>query len=204
MKLEWAQFYAKYIVIFFTAVWTLHTGSHYLDKQSKALELNNFRLSKNSIGVAKHFMNPVTLDKLWGSEGDLCTVSGKYSIENSGELPIVFDSVTFKVYELPSIRERDLTESRVISNILSLQVRNMAPLHSDQINQIERIGIGGRLERIYKYTIKIIPGNTYAVVANASGGLATTTGKVDKKNIFGEYELEHIVVFSPCIPWLRI
>jgi hypothetical protein len=198
MKLEWTQFFAKYLVIFISAIWALCTSSDYINKQTNALELQNLRLSKNSIGVAEHLMKPVEFSSLWGSKKDLCTVNGKYTIKNSGELPIVFDSVNFKVYELPPIRENELSESGIISKTISLQVEQLTPLHSEPINQLERVGIGAQLERLYKYTIKVKPDYSYAIVANASGGLATTDGKVDKDNVFGEYELQHFVVFNPC------
>ena len=37
-----------------------------------------------------------------------------------------------------------------------------------------------------------------AVVANAKGGLSTTSGKVDKTNMFGDTELQHIYVADIC------
>lgn len=198
MKLEWAQFTAKYLAVFISAIWALCTSSDYIDKQAKALGLQNLRLSKRSIGVAEHSMAPLKLGYLWGSEGNLCTVSGKYSIENSGELPIVIDTVTFKVYELPPIKEGNFADAKVFSTTLSSQIARLTPLYTEPINHLERVGIGGRLERVYEYTIKIDSDNAYAVVANASGGLATTDGRVDEIHSFGEYELEHIATFSPC------
>ncbi|HCS27801.1 MAG TPA: hypothetical protein DIW43_10120 [Spongiibacteraceae bacterium] len=198
MKLEWAQFFAKYLVIFISAIWALCTSSDYISKQTNALELHNLRLSKNSIGVAEHFMSPISSGSLWGEHNDLCTVSGKYMIKNSGELPVAFEAVTFNLYEIPPIKESELSGSGVISKTISLQIANASPLYSETINQIERIGIGGQLERLFKYTIKIKEAYSYAVVSNASGGLATTNGKVDMKNQFGEYEMQHVVLFNPC------
>jgi hypothetical protein len=198
MKLEWALFFAKYLVIFMSAVWALGTSSDYIDKQTNALELNNLRLSKNSIGVAEHFMTPISNSPRWGVHSDLCTVNGKYMIKNSGELPIVFESVTFGLYELPPIRESELDDSGVISKTISLQLANATPLYSESINQIERVSIGGQLERLFKYTIRIKEAYSYAIVANASGGLTTTSGKVDEKSQFGEYEMQHIAIFNPC------
>lgn len=200
MEIEWAKFFAKYAVIAISSLWILFTGTDYIDKQRAALELKNERLSKKSIGIAEHFLslNYTYKDELWGEKYNLCTIGGKYTVKNTGELPISFDSIVFSVYALPPIDENELDENGIVSKTISLQLDKLTPLKVEPINILERVGIKGQLERLYSYTISIKPDHLYVVVANASGGLSTTNGLVDKGNMFGARELEHIVVGNIC------
>jgi len=200
MKIEWAQFFAKYLVIGASALWLLFTGTDYINKQRAALELKNERLSRNSIGIAEHFLslNDTYKDERWGHQSNLCTISGKYTVKNTGELPISFDSVVFSVYALAPTDESELDERGIVSKTISLQLDQLEPLKIEPIYILERVGMNGQLERSYSYTIAIRPKYLYAVVANANGGLSTTKGSLDENNMFGTRELEHIVVGKIC------
>jgi hypothetical protein len=200
VKIEWAQFFIKYSVIAISSLWLLFTGTDYINKKRAALELKNERLSKHSIGIAEHFLllNDTYKDELWGGEGNLCTISGKYIIKNTGELPISFDSVVFSIYALPPTDESELDEKGIVSKTISLELDRLEPLKTESINILERVGINGQLERLYNYTLLTKPKYLYVVVANASGGLSTTKGSVDESNMFGVRELEHIVVGNIC------
>jgi len=145
MKLEWAEFFAKYTVISIAALWALCTGTDYLNKQSAELELKNKRLSRNSIGLVDHTLSLNAQGSLWGTNNDLCTISGKYALKNIGDLPVVFELVKFKVYALPPIQESELNDQGVISKTVSLQVNNLTPIHSESIEQLERVGVAGQL-----------------------------------------------------------
>ena len=200
MNLSWAEFTAKYLVIIVSAGWVLLSGTELINKKLKQQELKIKLISKDQIGLVDHSLTLKESGSIWGSGNDLCTITGKYTLKNTGVLPVIFESVTFRVFELPPILETEVLDSEngIISKTISKQLDILSPIYSETIDSSERVGANGSLERLYKYALQIKPNYSYAIEANAYGGLSTSDGKLDESIKFGENEFQHIVLKSLC------
>lgn len=190
-NLKWAELFAKYLTILVSAIWVLVAGTDLISKESAALDLRNKKLGIQSIPLAKPFMTYEFSNKPWVGDEDLCTITGQYSIENIGELPIVVTNVVFKVYEKSVLKPEDVGNNRIKSFTMSTALNELEPMLVEEIPGGSRVDVGQSIQRSFGFVIKRLPGKLYAVVANAEGGLASVSGGVDAENQFGVNELRY-------------
>lgn len=199
-RLQWYQFYAKYTVIVVSAVFTLISGTKFLDKQTKELKLKNERLSKNSIPLASHTMGVNVSNSPWIVDNALCTVNGLYSVENIGELPFMVTEVEFSVYEFEVVGLDAVQDKQVTSLTLFNRLRSKEPIFKEVLNVQERVGVKGRMDKSFSYVIRKKNNYNYLFVADARGGLTDTKGNIDSTYLFGVNELTHTIGPSNICP----
>ena len=196
--LDWANFFAKYLVIGISAIWTLNVGTEYIDKQTKELQLRNFKLSKKSNPVAyAKFSKYNNSNSPMKHAERLCTVTGAYQVKNAGELPIIIENIKFSVYELPIIIADHLENRDSYSISVNKMVEKLEPKHQETHKVSTRISTEGEAEWAFGFIIRRAEYKNYVVMATAEGGLAGLNGSVDENNRFNLNELTSYTKSGP-------
>lgn len=188
--LDWLEFCAKYLTIAISAIWVLYVGTDYIQKQTAELEFRNLQLSKNSVPVATPVLDVNVNNDPWIGEPSLCTISGKYIIQNKGVLPFQIEKVTVEVYETPVLSADEALQNKVTSRSTTILLKQTRPIHREEIVAPARVGIEGFYSRNFLYVIKRSKGMLYTVVANASGAVVELDGPSNHLMSFGPNELE--------------
>lgn len=222
---EWNFYFAKLTMII-SAMWILIVGTQFLSKKKMTVELNNIRLSENTIPIASTEMPEISNVLISRSDGsEFCRISGKYSIVNSGKIPFVISSANLKLYILP---QNTLSPNAPRGSVLNRTLENRLADSNEVSNSMlkyaghtEVMGQQNRFERLFTFDINLIPNTDIAVVANAKGGIPkyekvkkvsffgrnrTIEERLDNVNLttseyfkFGHSDLKHTrVIINPC------
>lgn len=187
---QWVEFIAKYLVVGISAIWVLCVGTDYIQKQTAELEYRNLKLGKNSVPIAKQSLSFHADNAPWGTNRELCNVSGQYSVINKGVLPFQIDKVLFSVYEVPVLKYDKALGNKVTSLTLSNLLNKLDPIYTEEILEPARVGTGGTYSRSFMYTIHRSKGMLYSVVANASGAVIGVEEENNELLTFGPNELK--------------
>ncbi|GAA0852305.1 hypothetical protein [Aliiglaciecola litoralis] len=203
----------KYLVMIIAAIWTLTIGTDWIEKQAAEVklakskyELEAARLGKDGLyPKASTLLNFNQGTKLWGSDNNLCTISGLYTIENIGGVPLTIDSIQFDVYEILPIRESELSDENVVSFSLSPKLQSLQPIFSEAMSVKENITTSNLLQRAFGYVIKVNPNALYAIKASAQGGIPGLA-ELNALSLtsFSENDLTHVSASKIICPDTRL
>lgn len=196
-----AEFFIKNGALIVSALWVLLTGSAYLDRQSKSLDLRNRMLGIESNPTADTQLSATFTNRPWVGNPSLCTVTGQYRIKNTGRLNFRIDQVTFEVYRLPVLdRVEDLANGPVTSLTAAGRLRGVQPLHRETLPVSETVGVNNELQRSFSFVIRKEERSLYMITANAAGGLPVIDAQRDDAGRFGDRDLHHASELADICP----
>lgn len=186
-KLDYADFFVKVAVVILTGGWAYCTSSPYIENATKSTNLEYLKQSTKVIPTAQTDMTIKHYHSWGGNDINYCTVTGTYSIKNTGELPIFVNNITVEVFELEYLKKdkvvshgKDITsisirsalfmkENRKEEKLISISSKSM---HKETISIDKKIGPGARLIEPFGFMIKNRRNKMYAFIGNADAGVA--------------------------------
>lgn len=201
-KRNQTEFFIKNIALVISAIWLLITGTAYIDKQAKSLDLRNTTLGIESNPTADTQINAILNNAPWITDRNLCTVTGQYRIKNTGRLNFRIDEVSFEIYRLTILDQpADLSMGPVTSLTTAVRLRGIEPFYSESFPVEEIVGVNNELQRNFGFVIRRDEGSHYVIAANATGGLPLVPEERDGSGRFGARDLQHFTeVASICSP----
>ena len=98
----------------------LGAGSDLLVKKETSLDVHNKKYSDYSTPLASHELTALNSETpSWVKNKDICTVTLNYSIENKGKLKLMIDKYFVEVFEINTVKEKDLAQNNVIDFSIS-------------------------------------------------------------------------------------
>ena len=206
-KREEASLYIKIGALIIGGLWVLGAGSDLLVKKETSLDVHNKKYSDYSTPLASHELTALNSETpSWVNNKDICTVTLNYSIENKGKLKLMIDKFFVEVFEINTVKEKDLAQNNVIAFSISKLIEDSRTsdnpsfaktILKNEYKANEVIGHNNQFARSLGFVIKRDPNKFYTFVVNAEGGI--WTGEEDRNEIqsFQKNELRHVSNTGP-------
>ena len=200
---------SKFIHDNFTTILTLMFGVLSGKVFFDFIEYDRKTLTSYSIPLADTSLNLDNGTKLWGGKpnNNICSISGKYSIKNTGEFPWIIENTRIRIYNIPLVDAEDVraAEQGYYSRTLANYLPRLTVLAEENIKNFEKVGPNGTFERKFHIYFEVPQGNltdkyphNFVVDLNASGGRINRFGNISrwKNHLFLGEELRHMELTS--------